>query len=157
VGLSAFEDHSVHQLSGGMRQRVALVRALVLEPKVLLMDEPFSALDALTREDLYDEMQRLWHGRKTTVVFVTHNVREAVTLGDTVVLMEPRPGRVQEVFHVGIPRPRQIDELEVASKGHEISLAMRGARSGQGGSGEDGHLAETGVLRVSDRPLGTAG
>ncbi len=157
VGLSAFENHAIHELSGGMRQRVALIRALVLEPKVLLMDEPFSALDALTREDLYVELQQLWHERTTTVVFVTHNVREAVTLGDRIVLMEPRPGRVQAVFPIDILRPRQIDDVDVARTAHEISLVMKGARRGQGGSDEGGNLEEGGVLRVSDRSLGAIG
>jgi len=154
VGLSAFEHHAIHELSGGMRQRVALVRALVLEPKVLLMDEPFSALDALTREDLYIELQQLWHERKTTVVFVTHNVREAVTLGDRVVLMAPRPGRVQQSFPVHILRPRQIDDVDVARMGHEISLVMKSARDGQGGSDAGEDLETARLLRMSDRSLG---
>jgi NitT/TauT family transport system ATP-binding protein len=127
VGLERFADHAIHEMSGGMRQRVALVRALVLEPKVLLMDEPFSALDAMTREDLYGELQTLWQERSTTVVFVTHNVREAVTLGDRVVTMAPRPGRVLQEFPVGILRPRQIDDVDVARMAQEISLVMRGA------------------------------
>ncbi len=125
MGLSAFEDRSISELSGGMRQRVAIARALVLRPKVLLMDEPFSALDAMTREELYALMQRLWSDRATTVVFVTHNVREAVTLGSRVVIMSPRPGRVKRVFDVDIPGPRRIDDPAVAALAKQISDAMR--------------------------------
>jgi NitT/TauT family transport system ATP-binding protein len=127
VGLAKFANHAIHELSGGMRQRVALARALVLEPKVLLMDEPFSALDAMTREDLYGELQTLWQERATTVVFVTHNVREAVTLGDRVVIMAPRPGRILQEFPIEILRPRQIDDVDVSRTAQEISLTMKEA------------------------------
>jgi NitT/TauT family transport system ATP-binding protein len=157
VGLSRFENHSIHELSGGMRQRVALVRALVLEPKVLLMDEPFSELDALTREDLYGELQKLWSERNTTIVFVTHNVREAVTLGDRVVLMAPRPGRVLQEFTVGLDRPRQIDSVEVAKLGHEISHVMKGAHIAEGGVPIDGLLEEDPVPSRDRSSLGVAG
>lgn len=125
VGLTNFAEASLHELSGGMRQRVALARCLVLEPEVVLMDEPFSALDALTREELYGELQGLWEGRSTTVVFVTHNVREAVTLGDRIILMAPRPGRIQETFDIEILRPRQIDDTDVTLRAQRISLAMK--------------------------------
>src|ERR1700716_1338506 len=96
VGLDKFMQANVHELSGGMKQRVALARALAPNPRVLLMDEPFASLDAMTREQLYEDVQRIWSERKKTIVFVTHNVREAVTLGDRVVLMTPHPGRVQQ-------------------------------------------------------------
>jgi NitT/TauT family transport system ATP-binding protein len=125
VGLLKFENHAIHQLSGGMRQRVAIARSLVLEPRIVLMDEPFSALDALTREDLYVELQELWREQSTTFIFVTHNVREAVTLGDRVVLLSARPGRVQEVFDVDILRPRHIDDVDVARTAQRISAAMK--------------------------------
>lgn len=125
VGLRGFEDRAIHELSGGMRQRVALARSLVLEPQVLLMDEAFSALDALTREDLYLELQGLQQEIGTTVLFVTHNVREAVTLGDRVILMSARPGRVQEAFPIEILRPRQIDDADVARTAQTISAAMK--------------------------------
>lgn len=125
VGLENFEKHSIHQLSGGMRQRVAIARSLVLEPKVILMDEPFSALDAITREDLYGALQNLWSEQGTTFVCVTHNTREAVTLGDRVVLMSPRPGRIQEIFPVNILRPRHIDDIDVSMTAKRISTAMK--------------------------------
>ena len=125
VGLSAFEDRNIHELSGGMRQRVAIARALVTNPKVVLMDEPFAALDALTREDLYDQMQELWRAYSTTVIFITHNVREAVTLGDRVVLMTPRPGRIQSTFDIRILPPRQVDDADVARLAKRISTEMK--------------------------------
>jgi len=125
VGLSKFENHAIHELSGGMRQRVALARSLVLGPGIVLLDEPFSALDALTREDLYVEIQELWREQATTFIFVTHNVREAVTLGDRVVLLSARPGRVQEIFDVDILRPRHIDDVDVAREAQRISAAMK--------------------------------
>ncbi|AIE84338.1 ABC transporter ATP-binding protein [Fimbriimonas ginsengisoli] len=125
VGLAKFEDHAIHELSGGMRQRVAIARSLVLEPGIILMDEPFSALDALTREDLYLEVQDLWRERRSTVVFVTHNVREAVTLGDRVLLFSARPGRIQESFDIDILPPRHIDDVDVARTAQSISHAMK--------------------------------
>ena len=125
VGLKGFENRFIHELSGGMKQRVAIARSLVLNPRVMLMDEPFSALDALTREDLYSFLQDLWQDRATTVIFVTHNVREAVVLGDRVILMSPRPGRVQAEFGIDILRPRHIDDVDVARQAQKISLIMR--------------------------------
>jgi NitT/TauT family transport system ATP-binding protein len=128
VGLSKFAENDLHTLSGGMRQRVAIARALALEPEVLLMDEPFSALDALTREDLYVELQELWEGRGATIVFVTHNVREAVTLGDRVLLLASDPGRIQHEFPVEILRPRHIEDVDVARTAQQISAAMKKGR-----------------------------
>lgn len=131
VELSTFADSCIHELSGGMRQRVAIARALAPEPKVLLMDEPFSALDAQTREDLYVELQRIWTRTKATILLVTHNVREAVTLGDRVVLLRrPAPGcsSVQAEFAVDLPRPRYIDDPEVSKVAKQISLALREGR-----------------------------
>jgi NitT/TauT family transport system ATP-binding protein len=114
-----------HELSGGMRQRVALARALAQDADVLLMDEPFGALDAMTRDLLHDELERLWSARGLTVVFVTHNVREAARLGDRIVLLTSRPGRVADTFEVGIPRPRRIDSPEVATLAATVTDRLR--------------------------------
>src|SRR3990170_951360 len=114
VHLSKFEKSYVHELSGGMRQRVALARALALEPQLLLMDEPFAALDAQTRDRLHEELERLWKETNSTIVFVTHNVREAVRLGDRVLLLTFRPGRIKNQFQVGLGRPRHVEDADVA-------------------------------------------
>jgi NitT/TauT family transport system ATP-binding protein len=125
VGLEKFSRANIHELSGGMRQRVALARALAPNPRVLLMDEPFAALDALTREQLYRDLQDIWSRRRKTVVFVTHNVREAVCLGDRVVLLSPSPGRIREQFAVGLPRPRDINSVDLARQATEITRALK--------------------------------
>lgn len=125
VGLEKFMHASIHELSGGMKQRVALARALAPNPRVLLMDEPFAALDALTREQLYGDLQRIWAQRHVTIVFVTHNVREAVSLGDRVVLFSPHPGRIREEFRVTLPRPRDINSVEVAGYATRITRALK--------------------------------
>jgi NitT/TauT family transport system ATP-binding protein len=114
-----------HELSGGMRQRVALARALAQDSKVLLMDEPFAALDAITRDVLHDELTRIREEVGATVLFVTHNVREAVRLGDRVVLLSSRPGRVANEFAVDIPQPRRIESPEVAALSVEITEHLR--------------------------------
>src|ERR1700692_3035721 len=125
VGLIDFADHRPHQLSGGMRQRCALARALAQDSELLLMDEPFAALDALTRDQLHDDLNRIWQETGKTIIFVTHNVREAVRLGDRVVLMTPRPGRVAQIWDVDIVRPRELDSFEVAGLAHEITAQLR--------------------------------
>jgi NitT/TauT family transport system ATP-binding protein len=125
VHLSHFEDYFMHQLSGGMRQRVALARSLALKPKILLMDEPFAALDAQTRDMLHDELERLWKETAPTIVFVTHNVREAVRLGDRVLLMSFRPGRIKSQFRVALDRPRHVEDSEVAHLSKEILGQLR--------------------------------
>jgi NitT/TauT family transport system ATP-binding protein len=127
VGLEKFQEAHVHELSGGMKQRVALARALAPNPRVLLMDEPFAALDTLTRAQLYVDLQRIWQARLVTIVFVTHNVREAVCLGDRVVVLSPHPGRVAGEFVIGLPRPRDINGLEVAEHAARITATMRGS------------------------------
>ncbi|MDB6132362.1 MAG: abc transporter [Verrucomicrobiales bacterium] len=125
VGLSNFAKANIHELSGGMKQRVALARALAPNPRVLLMDEPFASLDAMTREQLYEDIQKIWAARKKTIVFVTHNVREAVCLGDRVVLFSPNPGRIREEFPVTLPRPRDINSIQLASLASEITRALK--------------------------------
>jgi NitT/TauT family transport system ATP-binding protein len=112
AGLGGFEKRQPHELSGGMQQRVALCRALITDPRVLLMDEPFSALDALTREELSGELQRIHMNTGATIVFVTHSIDEAVLLADRVVVLSPRPGRVREILEVKIPRPRTLGRTE---------------------------------------------
>jgi NitT/TauT family transport system ATP-binding protein len=125
VHLSHFEDHYIHQLSGGMKQRVALARSLALRPKILLMDEPFAALDAQTRDMLHDELERIWKETSPTIVFVTHNVREAVRLGDRVLLMSFRPGRIKKQFEVNLQRPRHVEDSDVAHLSKEILGQLR--------------------------------
>jgi NitT/TauT family transport system ATP-binding protein len=125
VHLSQFHDSRPHQLSGGMRQRVALARALATEPDVLLMDEPFAALDAQTRDMLHDELEKIWAETGCTVIFVTHNVREAVRLADRIALMTFRPGHVKQEFIVDLPRPRHLEEVEVAKTAREILDSLR--------------------------------
>jgi len=126
VGLDKFRNVFVHELSGGMRQRIALARSLAPDPRVLLMDEPFAALDAITREQLYGDLQDIWRKRRKTIVFVTHDVREAVFLGDRVFLLSPSPGRVREEFNIALPRPRDLHSPEVAAVVQQITLALRG-------------------------------
>jgi NitT/TauT family transport system ATP-binding protein len=124
VGLGNKEKARPHELSGGMRQRVALARSLAPNPRVLLMDEPFSALDALTREQLYGDIQEIFTKRKKTIVLVTHNIREAVCLGDRVVLFSPNPGRVQQVFDVNLPRPRRMNDPALAALASQVTEAL---------------------------------
>jgi NitT/TauT family transport system ATP-binding protein len=125
VNLAGFGRKRPHELSGGMRQRVALARALAQEADVLLMDEPFGALDAMTRDLLHDELDRVCAGRQLTIIFVTHNVREAVRLGDRVVVLSSRPGRIIDEFAVPIEHPRRIDSAPVAELAGRITDRLR--------------------------------
>jgi NitT/TauT family transport system ATP-binding protein len=131
VGLERFTHSNIHELSGGMKQRVALARALAPNPRVLLMDEPFGALDALTREQLYGDIQRIWEARRKTIIFVTHNVREAACLGDRVVLFSPNPGRIRREFEVTLERPRDINSVGLAQYSSEITAALKGFTAGE--------------------------
>ncbi|HSK26662.1 MAG TPA: ABC transporter ATP-binding protein [Jiangellales bacterium] len=125
VNLDGQAGTRVHELSGGMRQRVALARALAQDSRVLLMDEPFAALDAITRDVLHEELARLWADQGLTVVFVTHNVREAVRLGQRVVLMSSRPGRLVREWEVGLTQPRAIESPGVSALSTEITAVLR--------------------------------
>jgi NitT/TauT family transport system ATP-binding protein len=125
VRLDGLADRRPHELSGGMRQRVSLARAFAQDVDVLCMDEPFGALDAMTRDLLHDELERIWRETGVTVLFVTHDVREAVRLGDRIVLLSSRPGRVAEVFDVDIERPRRIDAAEVSRTAAQVTARLR--------------------------------
>jgi NitT/TauT family transport system ATP-binding protein len=118
IGLSDFRNHYPAELSGGMKQRVALARVLAFDPEVLLMDEPFGALDAQTRETMQEELTRLWERTGKTIVFVTHDIDEAVYLGDRVVVLTARPGRIREELRIDLPRPRSLD-IKKSSQCHE--------------------------------------
>ncbi|KJY25945.1 sulfate ABC transporter ATP-binding protein [Streptomyces sp. NRRL S-444] len=126
VRLGGAYGKRVHELSGGMRQRVALARALAQDSRLLLMDEPFAALDAITRDVLHGELTRIWEETNLSVLFVTHNVREAVRLAQRVVLLSSRPGRVAKEWTVGIPQPRRIEDADVAELSLEITEHLRG-------------------------------
>jgi NitT/TauT family transport system ATP-binding protein len=111
TGLDGFEHKKPYELSGGMRQRVSICRALVHDPPLLLMDEPFGALDALTREQISMDIQRVWMEKRKTAIHITHSIAEAVLLADRVVVMGPRPGRIVEIIEIDLPRPRRLDRL----------------------------------------------
>jgi NitT/TauT family transport system ATP-binding protein len=125
VHLEGFGDKRPHELSGGMRQRVAVARALAQHADILLMDEPFGALDAMTRDLLHDELERIWRETGVTILFVTHNVREAVRLSDRISVLTSRPGRVADEFIVDLPRPRNISGPEVAELAFTVTERLR--------------------------------
>jgi len=125
VHLGSFRKAFVHELSGGMKQRVALARALALEPEMLLMDEPFAALDAQTRDTLHGELQDIWAQTSKTIVFVTHNVREAFVLGDRVLLLSARPGRIKREFRCELPRPRHIEDQALVEATRAVLADLR--------------------------------
>jgi NitT/TauT family transport system ATP-binding protein len=132
VGLSGFENRYPWELSGGMQQRVALVRALIHDPALLLMDEPFGALDALTREQMNVELQRIWLERRKTVLFVTHSTSEAVFLADRVLVMTPRPGRIGDMLEIDIPRPRSLDVMTTEAFGVHVRRIRAALNAGGG-------------------------
>lgn len=129
VGLEAFEASYPHELSGGMKQRVAIVRALVNDPKALLMDEPFGALDAQTRNVMQSELLRIWQEKKKTVVFVTHSMDEAIYLGDRVVIMSARPGMISDIIDIDVARPRNRTSPEVNKYRERILQDLRALRN----------------------------
>lgn len=124
--LSRFKNAYVHELSGGMRQRVALARALVVNPRMLLMDEPFAFLDAQTREMLQGQLQMIWSLTHKAIIFVTHNVREAVCLGDRVLVMTARPGTIKKEFRIDIPRPRRLSNIELIRLSNLLMKELKG-------------------------------
>lgn len=132
VHLEQFHHAWVHELSGGMKQRVALARALAVDPDVLLLDEPFGALDAITRDLLHTELQEIWLKTGKTIVFVTHNLREAAVLGDRVLVMSPRPGRIIAEHRIDLPRPRHVEDIATTDIVHRISadLKLKGGDNG---------------------------
>ena len=123
VGLTGFESHYPHELSGGMKQRVGLARALATDPDVLLMDEPFAALDAQTRDIMQAELLRIWQEARKTVLFVTHQIEEAIYLSDRVMVMTKRPGRAKKIFKIDLPRPRDY-EMRVTPEFNELKLEI---------------------------------
>jgi NitT/TauT family transport system ATP-binding protein len=133
VGLSGFEDRYPRELSGGMQQRVGIVRALIHDPAILLMDEPFGALDAMTRETMNVELQRIWMERRKTVLFITHSTSEAVYLADRVIVMTARPGKIGDEFKVDLPRPRKLDVMNTEGFGAYVRRIRSALNAGEGG------------------------
>ncbi|WP_315752685.1 MULTISPECIES: ABC transporter ATP-binding protein [unclassified Bradyrhizobium] len=132
VGLSGFENHYPSELSGGMNQRVGIARALLMNPQVILMDEPFGALDEQTRMDMQTELVRIWQQHQGTIVFVTHGIDEALTLGTHVAVMSARPGRIVEIIPIDLPRPRDITSPQFNALKRHILALLRGERAEQG-------------------------
>jgi NitT/TauT family transport system ATP-binding protein len=157
VELGDFTRHHPYQLSGGMQQRVAIARALAFEPAILLMDEPFGALDEMTRERMNQEVLRIWDQTGITVVFVTHSIPEAVFLSSRVVVMSARPGRITDVIDVDLPRPRGIDTREERRYFELVTQVREALRGGHGdGSGGDADGDGSGIASA-DRTLAEGG
>lgn len=142
VGLGGFENAYPHQLSGGMKQRAALARSLALDPEILLMDEPFGSLDAQTRTILQSELVRIWEEIGSTIIFITHNIQEAILLGDRVLVMSSRPGRIKEIVDISIPRPRMPETPEFMALWHELYGMLEVKRFGEDGRCESQDLSQ---------------
>lgn len=157
VHLTKFENSFVHELSGGMRQRVALARALSLDSDILLMDEPFSALDAQTKDILRHQLQKIWFETKKTIIFVTHDVNEAVFLGDRVLVMSANPGKVKKEFKIQLARPRDVDNLDVAYVAGEIMKVLKEEveKVAKSEYDSDWNIKEDELLFNSDSDLGS--
>jgi NitT/TauT family transport system ATP-binding protein len=153
VHLSKFENSYIHELSGGMKQRVALARALAPNPRILLMDEPFGALDALTRERLYAQVQEIFARTRKTVVFVTHNVREAACLGSRVVIFSSRPGRIKREITVNLPRPRPFNDPSVSQYASEILSELKVELRDRDGDDYETPLSGNSILPIPDHFL----
>jgi NitT/TauT family transport system ATP-binding protein len=156
VELSDFGGHYPWQLSGGMQQRVAIARALAVDPAILLMDEPFGALDEMTRERMNLELLKIWERTETTIVFVTHSIAEAVFLSTRVVVMSPRPGRISAVIDIDLPRQRSADTRELEQYFHLVTAvreALRGDEGRGGGTGDEGDSDELTTRRVAAEGL----
>lgn len=153
VGLRGFEGHYPHQLSGGMQQRTGLARALSKDPKILLMDEPFAAVDMQTRELLQEELLRIWNTTQTTVLFVTHSVEEAVYLGDRVIVMAPRPGRIRADVTIDLPRPRYATDVKASPRFGELCGILREMlRDGDGSGDRPAATRETPAVAAAAPP-----
>jgi NitT/TauT family transport system ATP-binding protein len=136
VGLEGFGDYYPHQVSGGMQQRVGIARALARDPQILLMDEPFGAVDAQTREQLQEELLKIWEATRKTVLFVTHSIDEAIYLSDRVVVLESNPGRVRNIVPIDLPRPRQSLDLDSERRMVELRRHVRSMLRGSAGGNE---------------------
>jgi len=151
VELEGFESKHPWQLSGGMQQRVAIARALAFDPKLLLMDEPFGALDEMTRERMNLELMSIWTRTRTTVVFVTHSIPEAVFLSSRVVVMSPRPGRIARIVDVDLPQPRTVEARETERYFELVTIVRETLRRGEGPGSEDGEVDEAEMARTAER------
>lgn len=156
VHLTKFQNSYVHELSGGMRQRVALVRALTLDSEVLLMDEPFAALDSQTKSILQQELQKVWWETKKTIIFITHSVEEAVLLGDRVLVMSANPGRIKREFRIELARPRKIEDINLTYIAGQVMQELKEEveKIAKSEYDNDWNIEEDSILYSSDSDMG---